>query len=279
VDSAVTEGDRVNGDFDSMIAKLVVWAPNRAQAVARLAQALQDFIILGCRTNLPFLQAIARSEDFLAGMESTAWIGEHLKALNAPLLSPGFQDFFTSRAFREALSCAFQGLGAPAPGPAERFAAQRHGELAIGSALEQDGIRILPGPEPHRFTVTGPALGRILGAAHTGPSVAFAACRLGGSTMAVAVLGDTLQLEDPLASLPATRAASSSGAVLAPMGGRIVEVRVALGDAVEEGQLLFVLESMKMQFEILAPRAGRVLTLSVAAGQILPGPETLAVVG
>jgi acetyl/propionyl-CoA carboxylase alpha subunit len=278
VDSGVTEGDRINGAFDSMIAKLVVWAPNRAQAVARLAQALQDFIILGCRTNLPFLLAIARSEDFLAGVESTAWIGEHLKALNAPLLTPACQDFFTSQAFREALSCAFQGLGTPAPGPAERFAAQRHGDLRIGSALEQDAIQIRAEALPHRFTVTGPALARILGAARTGPSVAFAACRLGGSTMGLAVFGDTLQLEDPLARLPATRAATGSGTVQAPMGGRIVEVRVAVGDAVEEGQLLFVLESMKMQFEILAPRAGTVVSLAVEAGQILQGPDTLAVV-
>jgi biotin carboxyl carrier protein len=61
------------------------------------------------------------------------------------------------------------------------------------------------------------------------------------------------------------------------MAGKILEVRVAVDDLVEPGQLLFVLESMKMQFEITAPRRGRVASVLVAPGQVLQGPEPLAV--
>jgi acetyl/propionyl-CoA carboxylase alpha subunit len=277
VDSGVAQGDRVHGHFDAMIAKLVVWAPDRPQAVDRLSRALEAFVILGCRTNLPFLQAISRTQDFLTGAESTAWIGEHLQALNAPLVPAGCAAFFASRAFREALSCAFQGLGRPAPGPAERFAAQDHPELRVGSAQEQEAFRIVPGPE-HRFTVDGPACQRALGPARTGQPLAFTACRLSGSAMGMAVFGDTLELQDPLAQLPAASGASAAaGGIQAPMGGRVVEVRVGPGETVEAGQLLFVLESMKMQFEILAPRDGRVISVAVVAGQVLQGPDTLAV--
>ena len=60
------------------------------------------------------------------------------------------------------------------------------------------------------------------------------------------------------------------------MAGKILEVRIAAGDLVEPGQLLFVLESMKMQFEILAPGQGRVESVLVAEGQVLQGPEPLA---
>ena len=86
VDAGVGPGDRINPQFDSMIAKLIVWGPDRATAVARLSSALEDFVILGPVTNLPLLQAISRAPDFLAGRESTAWIGEHLAELNGPLL-------------------------------------------------------------------------------------------------------------------------------------------------------------------------------------------------
>jgi acetyl/propionyl-CoA carboxylase alpha subunit len=278
VDSGVAQGDRVNGQFDSMIAKLVVWGPDRPQATARLSQALEDFVILGCRTNLPFLQAISRSRDFRAGTESTAWIGAHLQALNAPLMPPALMDFFESRAFREALSCVFQGLGQPASGPAERFAAQDDPELKVGSPQEKQPFQILRQPEPHRFTVDGPAFRAALGPAQTGRATVFTACRLGDSSMGLAIFGDTLELQDPLAQLPAAQgAASATGGVQAPMGGQVIEVRVAEGDAVEAGQLLFVLESMKMQFEILAPKAGTVVSLCVKAGQVLQGPEMLAV--
>ena len=306
VDSGVAEGDRINGQFDSMIAKLVVWAPDRPQAVALLSRALEAFVILGCTTNIPFLQAISRSEDFLAGRESTAWIGDHLPALNASLIPEAHRALFSSPGFREALACAFQGLQRPAPGPAGRFAAQDHPELKVGSALEQPAFQLQRETAPHQFILRVPAphpltlgasaphpftLGAsaphpfTLGASAphpftlgaSAPPLTFSACRLPGSAMALAAFGDTLRLEDPLAHLPAPRTrASGADSLQAPMGGRIVEVHVAQGDAVAEGQLLFVLESMKMQFEILAPRAGRIATLCVNPGQILQGPDTLA---
>ena len=277
VDSGVVQGDRINGRFDSMIAKLVVWAPDRPQAVARLSQALEAFVILGCVTNLPFLLAISRSPDFLEGQTSTAWIGDHLPALNASPMPGTLLAFFTSHAFREALSCAFRGL-APAQGPARRFAALEHPELKLGSPRESRAFELCAEGQ-HRFRASGPALLQALLQTGLPPApIAFSACRLEGSAMALAACGDTLRLEDPLALSPASRPpAGAPGSIQAPMGGQILEVRVAQGDRVEEGQLLFVLESMKMQFEILAPATGLISRLAVQRGQVLQGPETLAV--
>jgi biotin carboxyl carrier protein len=202
--------------------------------------------------------------------------------------------FFRSQGFREALAMAFRGAGRPAPGPPERFKAQAgHLELHTGSAQEKEVFHLEATADPSLFLLRGPALRRILEAAaaphERGPALAAAAreaepvqalraCRLGGAGMAVAVFGDTLLLEDPQADLarPRTQAAGA-GIVTAPMGGKIIERHVAAGDAVEQGQLMFVLESMKMQFEITAPRAGTVAEVCVEAGQTLQGPETLAV--
>jgi len=296
VDSGVVQGGQVNARFDSLLAKLVVWGPDRPQAVARLARALEAFTILGCTTNLPFLQAVARTDSFLAGRESTDWLNDHLEALNAPLMPAPCLAFFRSQAFREALSCAFAGAGRPAPGPAERFKAQAGSpELTTGSAQEKEVFLLEGTPEPHAFTLGGPALRRMLEASRgcppqergpaflaalTADTLTFRACRLGGSTVALAVFGETLLLEDPLADLVKPEAtAHTGGEVASPMAGTILEIHVAPGDAVEQGQLMFVLESMKMQFEITAPKAGTVATVAVARGQTLRGPETVAVLG
>ena len=294
VDSGVTQGGRVDAGFDSMIAKLVAWGPDRSAAVARLAAALEDFTVLGCTTNLPFLQAVARSGDFLAGREATGWIQENLAALNAPLMPAACLAFFRSTAFREALSMAFRGAGAAAPGPAARFKAQAGcPELRTGGAQEKEVFHLEGGPV--LFTLRGPALRRMLdgpvapgergpglaralaSAGETHPALPFRACRLEGAGMAVAVFGETLVLEDPSADLARPRVqAAAGGGVNAPMAGRILEILVARGDEVEQGQLMFVLESMKMQFEITAPRAGTVAEVCVEAGQALQGPETVA---
>jgi acetyl/propionyl-CoA carboxylase alpha subunit len=302
VDSGVCEGARILDRFDSMIAKLIVWGEDRAQAVSRLSAALEDFTILGCTTNLPLLQAISRHPDFLAGAESTAWIGANLPALNAPLMPAPCREFLGSKAFRESLSCVFRGVGEPLPGPASCFAAQSHAELRTGSRQEKAAFHLERGDTPGAFTLRGPALRQLLERSGDGatrhergagfrraraallePELALGlrACRLGGSRMALSVFGETLTLEDPLATLtspPRAATEHSGGTVRAPMGGSVVEVRVAEGDVVEEGQVLFVIESMKMQFEVTAPRSGRVVSVLVEAGQGLSGPETMAVV-
>lgn len=278
VDSGVVQGDRVNAQFDSMIAKVVVHGPDRAAAAARLAEALSGFVVLGCTTNLPLLLAIVRHPDFLAGRESTRWLGDHLEELNRPLLPAPLQAFLASERFREGLADALRGTGGPVHEPAARFAGLASPALVIGSSLEQPAFRIVP--EPGRsgwFTAAGRAVDAALGA--PGAALPFAACSQDGTELAVALRGETLALADPTARLaaPRTHRHGDAGPVLAPMGGKVLEAHVAAGDRVEPGQLLFVLESMKMQFEVTAPRAGRVETVLVTPGQVLQGPEPLAV--
>jgi acetyl/propionyl-CoA carboxylase alpha subunit len=254
----VGQGDRVDARFDSLLAKLVVWGPDRAAAAARLSAALADFTILGCATNLPLLRAIGRDPDFLAGRLSTDWIRDHLARLNAPLLPGPCLALLASPAFREALDRALRGQGRPLPGPAERFMALDHPELKSGGR-GQPAFALRPEGEG-RFTLGGPALDRPL---------ALTVCRLAGGALALAAGGESLVLEDPAARPAAPGEPAGPGPVLAPMAGKVLEVRVAPGEAVAPGQLLFVLESMKMQFEVTAPRAGRVASVLVAEGQVL----------
>ena len=272
--------------------------PARGRGAA-CAQALEGFVILGCATNLPFLQAIARPGDFLAGRESTAWIQEQPRRPQRapPARRPGVA-FFRSQPFREALACAFRGMGRPAPGPAERFKAQAAPrELGTGSPQEKPAFRLEPTADPARFILSGPVLRTLLAAAagagppsgapgswppgprrgaRPGPAPSTPAA-LGGATLAVAVFGETLVLEDPLADLAQPRQPAAAARRRArPHGRQGPGGPRGRGGPVEQGQLMFVLESMKMQFEITAPRAGRVSAVQVAPGQVLQAGETMA---
>ncbi|MEE9263425.1 MAG: acetyl-CoA carboxylase biotin carboxyl carrier protein subunit, partial [Vicinamibacteria bacterium] len=70
--------------------------------------------------------------------------------------------------------------------------------------------------------------------------------------------------------------ASGSGEVRAPMAGKVLEVRSREGEQVEEGQVVFVIESMKMQLEVRSPARGKVSKIHVSPGEVLAGPDVLA---
>jgi acetyl-CoA carboxylase biotin carboxylase subunit len=77
VDSAVYPGYTVPPTYDSMIAKLIVWAPTRREAIARMKRCLEEFRIEGIRTTLPFHLALMENEAFAAGDVSTRFLEEH----------------------------------------------------------------------------------------------------------------------------------------------------------------------------------------------------------
>ncbi len=84
VDSGIRAGQRVPVEYDPILSKVVAWAPDREAAVAKLAQALRDYVILGPRTNLNFLLDVLSHPDFLAGELSTQFLEEHFPAWRAP---------------------------------------------------------------------------------------------------------------------------------------------------------------------------------------------------
>ena len=90
--------------------------------------------------------------------------------------------------------------------------------------------------------------------------------------------GETVVLEDPwAASERRVRTSSSDGEVYAPMAGKVLEIRVEAGASVDEGEVLAVVESMKMQLEVRAPVSGTVAEVHAKAGSVLDGPDLLVV--
>ncbi|MFD9946058.1 acetyl/propionyl/methylcrotonyl-CoA carboxylase subunit alpha [Nonomuraea sp. NPDC059023] len=86
VDSGFAQGDRVPPDYDSLVAKLVVWAPTRAQAIARADRALAEFAVEGpgVATTVPLLRALLAQPEFAAGTHTTAFVTDYLSRTPAP---------------------------------------------------------------------------------------------------------------------------------------------------------------------------------------------------
>jgi len=85
VDSGIREGDVITSDFDPLLAKMIVHAPARDMALSRAQQALRDFVVLGLRTNAPYLLRVLAHDDVRAGRMHTGWLAEHHERLTAPV--------------------------------------------------------------------------------------------------------------------------------------------------------------------------------------------------
>lgn len=198
----------------------------------------------------------------------------------------------------------------PAAHIGDRFAAlippsSAHAEsgLNVGSKLENAGLVVVPAEEPHTFRLRGRGLVETLKSLaaeslHRSTFSLQAAChrahsvygtdlevlctisRPRGQHIQMTLFGETLTLDwpdDTRVQLEIGVSDGSGDALLkAPMAGKVLEVRVSDGDTVCEGDLLFVLESMKMQLEIRAPRSGILTSVRVQAGMTLAGPDVLA---
>src|ERR671935_42239 len=77
LDSGVTRGSSVSYHFDPMLAKLIVWAPSRPAAIERMKRALDDFVLLGVRTNMEFLRRVISTDDFASGKLDTGFLDRH----------------------------------------------------------------------------------------------------------------------------------------------------------------------------------------------------------
>ena len=180
---------------------------------------------------------------------------------------------------------------------AERFAAQGNTQARIGSDLERSALVVTGGDERGHFVLSGPGLVEALQSPESPasrfstslrelvsriegsklPSAGFYASRTSIAEITVTLFGETYRLACPRhAAREGLDVASASGEVRAPMAGKVVEVRSREGEQVEEGQVVFVIESMKMQLEVRSPARGRVSKIHVSLGEVLAGPDVLA---
>ena len=219
LDAGYEAGDTVSQYYDNLIAKLIVWAPDREKARRRMLRAIGETRITGVATTLPAHEAILSHVDFATAAHSTKWVEE---ALDLSELTAG-----------PAASAE------PVPFDDEVPTVQRD------VTAEVDGRR-------YSVRLWVPDLG----------------------TVATSVRG----AGRPKRAATSAASGTGSGRVSVPMQGTIVKVLVSVGDVVEVGQTICLLEAMKMENAVAAEKDGVVKEVRVSAGDSVGAGDVVAVI-
>jgi acetyl-CoA/propionyl-CoA carboxylase biotin carboxyl carrier protein len=222
VDSGVAEGGEVSPMYDPMVAKLIVWDADRAQATKRMLRALGEYEIEGLKTLIPFHQALLATQQWAKGetcrdlLEDRKWL-KTLAFEKAPPVDDG-----AAEKVEQTYSVEVSG--------------KRFDVRVVGPPLAPGGIAASNGTAP-------------VGARAPRRSERKSSSGGGGADV-----------------LPS------------PLQGNMWKVLVKKGDTVEEGQLLCIIEAMKMENEITAHKSGVIVELPIAEGQPIQAGAPIATI-
>ncbi|MEV8632734.1 biotin carboxylase N-terminal domain-containing protein [Streptosporangium sp. NPDC051023] len=284
LDSGVEDGSEVGVHYDPMLAKLISYGADRADAVRRLATALSNAAIHGLVTNRDLLVRVLRHEAFLAGATHTGFLDEHdltgrVHGGREPL-PPG-----TSAVALSALAAALAGAAANRAAAAVQAGLpsgwrnvvsqpQRvaFAEAEVAYRITRDGLLA----EGFPGTVLVSATPGLVVLETAGVRHRFAVARYDGVTHVDSPLGPVRLTPLPRLREPVEQVVP--GSLLAPMPGTVLRVDVEPGGPVVAGQVVVVLEAMKMEHPVTAPAAGTVSALNVTAGLRVEAGAVLAVI-
>jgi 3-methylcrotonyl-CoA carboxylase alpha subunit len=261
VDAGFAAGDLVSAFYDPMLAKMIAWGEDRDAALLRLAEALEAAELEGLASNLPFLRRLVR-HPALRDMElDTGFIPRHAGALLAP------RGAMPESLLAAALAWQARQPGPP-PGPWQRGDGWRLQGEAAQDELWSDGVAL------HRLRIRRGPSGVRLDATASAAGARFAA---DGEAVLVRRAGEAWRLVREDAHAPKAEAQADAGRLAAPIPGRLVQLLVAVGDVVAQGQLLAVMEAMKTELKFAAPFAGRVVQVPHAVGESIEEGRPLIV--
>lgn len=292
IDSGVVEGDEVTIFYDPMIAKLIVHDADRPRALARLREALAQCAITGPKSNIAFLERLARHPAVTGATIDTGYLDRHLEEF-LPGSEPPSPELLAAAvavhllASEDGARQCNAASGDP-QSPWTRADGWRLGGPATRTlAFEHEGERleVQASGGAGRYRISHDGTAHEVEGARLADGVLSA--RIDGHGMRLQVL-DTgahvlvhdgrqrLRLQPrPLHQAVDATAGAGADSVLAPMPGRVVVARVAAGDVVEAGQELMVIEAMKMELSLKAPRAGTVAEVRAAAGEFVDADAVL----
>ncbi|MET0612456.1 MAG: acetyl/propionyl/methylcrotonyl-CoA carboxylase subunit alpha [Pseudomonas caspiana] len=267
VDSGVAQGDSISPFYDPMLGKLIAWGEDREQARLRLLAMLDEFVVGGVKTNLPFLRRIIGHPAFAAAELDTGFIPRHQAQL-LPRPAPLSDEFWQAAAAAFSQSEPARVRQDDAHSPWSSMTGMR-----FGMANEVDLHLTCDGQE-HTVKLRGDStlVTRLIDdqllIEQNGLRQQHLALRR-DDTLYLKWAGDLHAIKrfNPIAAADASQA--SQGGLTAPMNGSIVRILVEVGQSVETGTQLVVLEAMKMEHSIRADKAGVVTAVHCSEGDMV----------
>ncbi|MDE0607654.1 MAG: ATP-grasp domain-containing protein, partial [Acidimicrobiaceae bacterium] len=284
-DTGVQTGSTITSQFDPMIAKVISHAASRADAAGQLALALERLQIGGVATNRDFLAATLRSAEFLAGETTTDFIERFAPAPKRPLdeaetrllaaaaamwlqhdnrsgakvLTSMPSGFRIGRLARERVELRIADAETTV-----YYSPERHGGFVLGASGDEGTARVQSCSDRHIDVEVDSRRRRYSVARH-------------GRNLHLTGAGGGTQIEI-LPRFPAAEPEVVGGAVVAPMPGEVIELRVGAGDVVEAQQVVAVIEAMKMEHHLRTAEAGTVTEIRVSVGDQIQKDVLLMVI-
>ncbi|MEM7077081.1 MAG: biotin carboxylase N-terminal domain-containing protein [Pseudomonadota bacterium] len=281
-DSGVESGSEISTEFDPMIAKVVVHAATRREAAGRLARVLETTQIQGLTTNRDFLVATLRTPEYLAGDTTTDFIERVNPTLSREIsrdemMEAGIAAIIEGQALRRADAKIHKRIPSGwrnSTMPPERITFTcGDDELALEYQSQKDGsFKVMVDGGTLKVEAFDCGAGAV-DVAIDGRRVSCNIDRHGTTWMVQTNRGGLELKQQPRYPLPG--AEDAGGGLVAPMPGAVLSTDVAPGDTVSKGQLLLILEAMKMEHRITAPADGKVEAVHVSAGDQVENGQLL----
>ncbi|WOR16278.1 biotin carboxylase N-terminal domain-containing protein [Hyphomonas sp. FCG-A18] len=235
-------GDRVPAVYDSMIAKLVIWGQGREEAIERTVDTLSHLQLVGVPGNIGFLRRCAMADAFFEGTHHVNWIAEQGETLSQPPEEHELAGVLAVADIQlESQSDDPWGLQ---DGWRLNAATNLRAPVSVGETSDWVDPDILDVPEETPLALV---------------------TQLSSRRFAVTVGGDSALMTIPDYEAEA-EALAGEDAVKAPMPGKVIALTAKVGDTVEKGQGVAVMEAMKMEHTLVAPRDGVVESIGAEIG-------------
>ncbi len=269
VDHGVLEGQCISPFYDPMLGKIIAHGATREEARRKVLRAVEDTVLLGVASNQRLLADLLKHADFIGGDVSTGFIAEHFSDIPRHTASAEQLALAAALFYQHSATRHRQGLSGWRNSPTVPWRYR----LAVNDDVQDIAVSVLENGCLH---VNG------LDISHFASDGRWVTLVLDGIRRRIPYHLQGTQLWLPgLSVLNRTRqvagrqADSASGTVKAPMDGAIVDVRVSTGERVTQGQLLLVLEAMKMEHPLKAGMDGVVKSLQVIAGDQVRNRQVL----
>jgi 3-methylcrotonyl-CoA carboxylase alpha subunit len=269
IDTGIREGDAVTIYYDPLIAKITAWGKNRDVALKQLTKALSNTHIKGIKTNLNFLQRLLAFPDVREGAPDIGFIDRYVDGEAKGIEPPEEAYILAALWLYQASISRSTSVWMQQDGWRLNAPAVYHFHFTAGASVSltsiNAGMKVNFGEKIYQvFETSFPDENSI--SVKLSKGTYHAQVTVMEKEVHVYLNGRLYRLKQKAANTLEVATPGAGGHLMAPMPGRIVSVPVTLGEAVEAGQPLIILEAMKMEHTILAPYNGIVDHLPFASG-------------